>query len=52
MFAQIAEEMRNQYGLGFTPPTNAKAGDFHKLEVKATRAGLKAQARNGYYTRR
>ncbi|MEO8370194.1 MAG: VWA domain-containing protein [Candidatus Solibacter sp.] len=52
VFAQIAEDMRNQYGLGFTPPANSKVGDFHKLEVKTTKAGAKAQARNGYYTRK
>ena len=50
VFRQIGEEMRNQYGLGFPPPPGAKAGDFHKLEVKTSKAGMKAQARSGYYT--
>jgi VWFA-related protein len=50
IFNEIGEEMRHQYGLGFTPPADGKDGEFHKLEVKSTKAGLKAQARTGYYT--
>lgn len=52
IFNQIGEEMRNQYGLGFTPPPDGKDGEFHKLEVRSTKAGLKAQARTGYYSGR
>jgi VWFA-related protein len=52
IFSQIGDEMRNQYGLGFTPPADGKEGEFHKLEVRSTRAGLKAQARTGYYSGR
>lgn len=50
IFEQIAEEMRNQYGLGYTPPGTTPNGTFHKLEVRTTKAGLKAQARNGYFS--
>lgn len=52
IFNQIGEEMRHQYGLGFTPPAEGKDGEFHKLEVKSTKVGLKAQARTGYYSGR
>jgi Ca-activated chloride channel family protein len=52
IFTEIGEEMRNQYGLGFTPPADGKDGEFHKLEVKSAKAGLKAQARTGYYSGR
>jgi hypothetical protein len=44
--------MRNQYGLGFRPPADGKEGEFHKLEVKSVMAGLKVQARTGYYSGR
>jgi VWFA-related protein len=47
-FADIAEEMRNQYGLGFRPST-ANEGMFHRLEVRIARPGSKVQARAGYY---
>ena len=48
-FDAIGEEMRNQYGLGFTPAGPAGKGEFHKLEVRLRPSGLKAQARSGYY---
>jgi VWFA-related protein len=50
IFEEIAEEMRNQYGLGYTPPGGTPGGTFHKLEVKSTKPGLKAQARIGYFS--
>jgi VWFA-related protein len=50
IFQEIAEEMRNQYGLGYSPPPGSRDGTFHKLEVKSTKPGLKAQARNGYFS--
>ena len=50
VFARIAEEMRHQYGLGFTPSAGDPVNQFHKLQVKCVRAGLKVQARTGYYS--
>jgi len=47
VFAEIADEMRHQYSLGFTPA--ARDGGFHKLEVIVKRPGFKPQSRNGYY---
>jgi VWFA-related protein len=49
VFAEIADEMRHQYSLGFTPESHDAA--FHKLEVKVKRPGMKPAARNGYYAR-
>jgi VWFA-related protein len=49
---EFGEEMRSQYGLGFRPPAGGKEGQFHKLEVKSTMAGVKVQARSGYYSGR
>lgn len=48
-FAEIADEMRHQYSLGFTP--EKRDGEFHKLEVRVKRAGTKVASRNGYYSR-
>jgi hypothetical protein len=48
-FDAIGEEMRNQYGLGFTPAEPRGEGRFHKIEVRLRSPGLKAQARSGYY---
>jgi Ca-activated chloride channel family protein len=47
VFTEIADEMRHQYSLGFTPAS--RDGAFHKLEVVVKRPGFKPQARNGYY---
>jgi Ca-activated chloride channel family protein len=49
IFHEISEEMRDQYGLAFTPAEQAGKGEFHKLEIRLKRPGLKAQARSGYY---
>ena len=48
-FNAIGEEMRNQYGLGFTPAEPAGKDEFHKVEIRLRQPGLKAQARAGYY---
>jgi VWFA-related protein len=48
-FRAIGEEMRNQYGLAFTPTEEAGKGEFHKVEIRMKKPGLKAQARAGYY---
>lgn len=45
-FARVAEELRRQYLLGFTPP--ALDGKRHRLEVRVTRQGLRARARRNY----
>ena len=49
IYRQIAEELRSQYRLGFTP-NNAEAG-YHKLIVDIPKdKKLILQARDGYYT--
>ncbi len=46
-FTQIANELRSQYSLGFSPLNSARDGSFRKLEIKAKQG--KVQARKGYY---
>jgi VWFA-related protein len=46
-FDQIANELRSQYTLAYTPTNQRRDGAFRKIEVK-TKAG-KVQARRGYY---
>ena len=46
-FAKVADELRRQYLLGFTP---SKLDDkMHKLEVKVKRPGMKVRARKEYH---
>jgi Ca-activated chloride channel family protein len=43
----IAEELRGQYSIGFTP---AKLdGSIHKIEVRVNQHGLRAQSRKTYF---
>ena len=48
IYAQIEEELRSQYSLGYTPDKNNGAG-FHKLQVTTKQKDLVVQARDGYY---
>jgi VWFA-related protein len=48
-FDQIANELRSQYNIGYTP-TNAKLdGTFRKVEIRVKNRDYKVQSRNGYY---
>jgi len=49
IYAQIEEELRNQYSLGYTPDKNTGPG-YHKLHVTTKRQELVVQARDGYYS--
>ena len=49
VFAKIETDLRNMYVLGFTPPEEARDGQFHKLVVKPVRKDLVVRARAGYW---
>jgi VWFA-related protein len=50
IYAQIEEELRNQYSLGYTPDKNTGAG-YHKIHVTTTKQkDVEVQARDGYYS--
>jgi VWFA-related protein len=51
VFSQIESDLRNMYVLGFTPPSDARDGLFHKLDVTAVRPGLSVRSRAGYWAR-
>lgn len=48
IYAEIDEELRNQYSLGYTPDKGAEPG-YHKIHVTTRNKDLKVQARDGYY---
>jgi VWFA-related protein len=50
IYAQIEEELRNQYSLGYTPDRADPGTGYHKIAVKAKQKELVVQAREGYYT--
>jgi VWFA-related protein len=47
-FDQIANELRSQYNIGYTPENTKLDGSYRKLEIKS-KQGYKIQARAGYY---
>jgi VWFA-related protein len=49
IYAQIAEELRGQYLLTYTPDLVDKEGGFHKVALKASNGDLQVVTREGYY---
>jgi VWFA-related protein len=47
-FDQIANELRSQYNLGYTPTNSTQDGTFRKIELRS-KQGFKVQTRSGYY---
>jgi VWFA-related protein len=48
-YNQIAEELRGQYLLTYTPDVVDKEGGFHKVALKANKDDLQVVTREGYY---
>lgn len=48
IYAQIEEELRNQYSLAYTPDKGNAVG-YHKIHLVAKPKDLVVQARDGYY---
>jgi VWFA-related protein len=48
-FAQIQEEMRSQYAIGYSPTNPQKDGTYRRIEIRTREKDLKVQARKGYY---
>jgi hypothetical protein len=49
IYGQIAEELRGQYLLTYTPDVVDKEGGFHKIALKANKDDLVVVTREGYY---
>jgi VWFA-related protein len=50
IYNQIAEELRAQYRLGYTPSQDAAANGFHQIDLALHQKGLFVQTRDGYYS--
>jgi VWFA-related protein len=50
IYSQIAEELRAQYRLGYTPTQEAAASGYHQIDLTLHQKGLVIQTRDGYYT--
>jgi VWFA-related protein len=49
IYAQIAEELRTQFMLGYTPPKDQTSG-YHSIHLTAKKKDLQVQTREGYYS--
>ena len=50
IYNQIADELRAQYRLGYTPDKDTASEGYHQIELTARREDLILQTRDGYYT--
>jgi VWFA-related protein len=51
IYAQIGEELRSQYRLGYTPDSTITGDGYHQIDLKIpAQKNLKIQTRDGYYT--
>jgi VWFA-related protein len=48
-FEQIANELRTQYLLGYTPTNTKLDGAYRRIQVKVRQGDCKVQTRRGYY---
>ena len=51
-YAEVADELRHQYALYYTPLNKTQDGRFRRTRVEITNPSLKASARIGYYAPR
>lgn len=49
IYAEIEEDLRNQYRLGYTPDKDSGPG-YHKIQLATKNKDLVVQARDGYYS--
>ena len=50
IYAQIEEEMQNQYILSYVPDSSDPAASYHKIVVTVNQKDLTIEARDGYYS--
>ncbi|HEY6375860.1 MAG TPA: VWA domain-containing protein [Edaphobacter sp.] len=50
IYTEIAEELRAQYRLGYTPDQTTAADGYHRIDLTTHRKDLVVQTRDGYYT--
>jgi VWFA-related protein len=48
-YAEVADELRHQYALYFTPLNKARDGSFRRVRVEMTNPSLHSQTRVGYF---
>ncbi len=49
IYQRVAEELRNQYYIGYIPTNLTKDGAWRKIDIEVRRPGVQATTRAGYY---
>jgi VWFA-related protein len=49
LYSRVTEEARHQYLLAYMPAGTDRGAEYHSIEVRVEREGLKVIAREGYY---
>jgi Ca-activated chloride channel family protein len=49
IYAQVAEELKNQYYLSYVPTNQNRDGAWRELDVQVARGGVAVSTRRGYY---
>ncbi len=49
IYAEIAQDLRLQYEVGYTPPADVQPNSYHRLELRAKDRKLLVQARKGFF---
>lgn len=50
IYQQIADELANQYTIGYTSRNTNRDGKWRQVSVRINRPGVVARTRAGYYT--
>jgi Ca-activated chloride channel family protein len=49
VYTEVANELRHQYGLYYSPLNKKRDGQFRKVRVETTNSEFNVSARIGYY---
>lgn len=52
IYSSIAEELRTQYSMGYTPDKDSAASGYHHVQLQTKNKDLAVQTREGYYADR
>ena len=51
IYAEIEDDLRNQYSIGYTPSPAGKSGEYRKVTLGIRNKKLTARTRDGYYAK-
>ncbi len=51
IYAEIAQDLRLQYQVGYVPPPDLKPGSYHRLELRPKDRRLTLEARKGFFAK-